>query len=252
MKAIKLTASEFVRIWIRMYISLVGVMSFLMVCFLLFTSYEERGLQTLKFQFLSTEVTVGEIQEINKTNITVNDRPVIEYIFTYQVAGNNLVDSSYAYSDSYEVGEEVPVDFIQNTPDVARITGMQTAKHPFWLFLALLVGMLVIAVLFVRSFLRTLNLQRMLRTSGFAMASLKSKIKTKKEENDRPVYALTYEFSDSFRNYEFVTKTTCPEDFFENERVLFNAHDPNDLHLFIKHLPEDIRFKVLRIHEVGR
>ncbi len=72
----------------------------------------------------NTEITGGVVTDVNPTNISVNEKTVVEYRFFFTYTGKTYKGISYSTEHNCKAEQSVPVEFKPDDPSVARIKGM--------------------------------------------------------------------------------------------------------------------------------
>lgn len=178
--------------------------------------------------------TTGQVTAVHETNSSEDDTTIYEYVFEYEISpGMPITDRCYTPGRKYDVGMQVPVEYVPQTPPVARIK--ETRKAPFGvavLFVLLfpLIGFALVAGGYTVG-LRTLSV---LRRGKFATGRLVDKQPTNTTINDRKVYALTFEYTDDkgvVRRGTVNTHLTEKAEDDAEERLFYDPQNPANLRL---------------------
>jgi hypothetical protein len=162
--------------------------------------------------------------------------PVFEYVFSYRDNNNTeRYARSFTLGSRYRVGQEVPVEYLVNRPDYARIEGAR--MRPFgmgtvfvFIFPIVAIGLLVAGM--------RLGLKRATALSGGQLTTgrLVDKEPTGTKINDQTVFKLTFHFEVDGKQYACIAKThrthLLEDD--EEEQIIYNPRDPS------KSVPVDI------------
>lgn len=178
--------------------------------------------------------TTGQVTAVHETNSSENDTTIYEYVFEYEISpGMPITDRCYTPGKKYDVGMQVPVEYVPQTPPVARIK--ETRKAPFGvavLFVLLfpMIGFGLIAGGYAMG-LRTLSV---LRRGKFTTGRLVDKQGTNTTINNRRVYALTFEYTDDkgvVRRGTTKTHLTEAAEDNEAERLFYDPQNPETVRL---------------------
>lgn len=184
------------------------------------------------------------ITDAYETNMSVNEEPVVQWFYRYEVDGQTYDGNSYSHGRWHDQGEKVIVEFPPGSPERARIVGGRLGQSPLWVFVFVttfpVVG-LVGAFFGLRSGHRA---YRLLRNGVLTRGSLRSKVPTAMTVNDAPVYEMTFAFSPQGfpREFTCVAKahdTHALEDE-STERILYLPNDPT-VAVLLDSLPEGVR-----------
>ena len=172
----------------------------------------------------------GTVTRVVDTNARENRSTVRENHFQYSVAGERMEGVSYSTGRQVEPGDRVLVEFLESTPQRARISGQRTGLFsPAVMFVLLfpLVGLALIVFGMRWGSKRA----RLLREGIFTTGVLKSKTATNTRVNNRRVYELIFEFTArDGRRCEAKARTSMT-DRLQDEReepLLYNPDKPED------------------------
>lgn len=180
--------------------------------------------------------TQGTIEQVLGTNSTINEQPVIQYNYTFQLNENIYTGQSFTTGERFDEGEEVAILFEFNDPEQSVIKDARRAEFGSWILLVLLIFPLIgSALVFVQTRLNLKNL-RLLKIGNCTFATLKDKTPTNGSVtiNNRryPVYKYSFEFSGKSNFKESTYKATCKTHLAElvedeeREIVLYDRENP--------------------------
>jgi hypothetical protein len=172
----------------------------------------------------------GTVTRVVDTNASESRSRIRENHFQYSVAGERMEGVSYSTGRQVEPGDRVLVEFLERTPQRARISGQRTGMFsPAVMFVLLfpLVGLALIIFGLRWGSKRS----RLLREGVFTTGVLKSKTATNTRVNNRRVYELIFEFTArDGRRCEAKARTSMT-DRLQDEReepLLYNPEKPED------------------------
>jgi hypothetical protein len=180
--------------------------------------------------FGSEDVVMGTTTTWRELPLSVNDQPVFETSYAFEVDGRQLTGASYATGYYVPEGTVVTVEYRGADPETSRIQGMRATR--VGLVIAFVFVIPLIGLAFVRAALRSgLRARRLLSEGHLARATLVSEEETGARVNEKPVRRLTFEFAaDSGGTYQVVATTHAVHLLKdeEAERVVYDPRYPND------------------------
>ncbi|MCG8433558.1 MAG: DUF3592 domain-containing protein [Gammaproteobacteria bacterium] len=188
--------------------------------------------------------TPGIVTGSEKTNASEggtehsDGTPIYANYFRYEAGGVQYESVSYATGRRLSTGQQINVEYLLAAPKTARISGMrQNLFGPFAVFVVIFP---VIGLAFIfPGLLKGIKALRLLRGGIGTTGKLKSKIATSVRINERPVFRMRFEFNTrEGRQVAMTVKTHTPEllEDDEQERILYDAHNPNYA-ITLDHLP---------------
>jgi hypothetical protein len=184
------------------------------------------------------EVVQGTTSGWRELNLSVNDEPVFETSYAFEVDGRRVTGASYATGYYVPEGTVVTVEYRGSDPSTSRIQGMRATR--VGLVIAFVLVIPLIGLAFVRGALRSgLRARRLLADGHLAGATLLTEEDTGAQVNEKPVRRLTFEFTAaSGGTYQVVANTheahLLTDD--ETEPVVYDPRHPSDA-VLIDHLP---------------
>jgi hypothetical protein len=182
------------------------------------------------FSFVTFHVdgtTRGHVTRVDDTGASENKRTVRALHYEYSVAGRTLNGTSYATGGGASVGEEVPVEYDEGTPERSRIAGMRRTMFGPWAAVVTIFPAIGFVILYfaTRSGIRR---NRLLREGILTTGVLIRREPTNVTVNDRRVWALTFEFTDRNGQRREATARVSDTSRLEDEGHEPLLYDPND------------------------
>jgi hypothetical protein len=153
------------------------------------------------------EVVEGTTTAWRELSLSVNDTPVFETEYAFEVGGQTYRGVSYETGYYVPEGQRLPVEYRRSNPSVSRLQGMRAS--PIGLVIGFVFVIPLIGLAFVRHGLsHGLRARRLLSEGALAHGTLKTDELTSLHVNNQQVHRLTFEFTaDGGGAYE-VTATT--------------------------------------------
>jgi hypothetical protein len=137
--------------------------------------------------------------------------PIYAHHYEFETAGQKCEGVSYSVGGRSEAGTNVTIEFPPGRPARSRIKGMRTAMFPIFVLFVVLFPLIGLCFM-LAGFRKGRKAVRLLANGEQALGVLKSKESTSTRINDRPVYKLTFEFTDQTgQTHEAMAKTHEPE-----------------------------------------
>ncbi|PHR95694.1 MAG: hypothetical protein COA78_29730 [Blastopirellula sp.] len=158
--------------------------------------------------FFSGDLTEAqaEITQITETNMTINERKVVDCHYQFQIDDTQHSDSTSAYQGQYSVDKKVTIEYVTSEPSRSRIKDL-TLMSPMFMFIPMIfpvVG-LTIVIIGIRKSLKGIWL---LRNGKMGAGVLVSKEATNTSINKQRVYKYTFDFTaDDGNTYQAIAKT---------------------------------------------
>jgi hypothetical protein len=194
-------------------------------------AFDADGAVSSALRFAGEEqVAQGTTTGWRELSLSVNDEPVFETSYAFDVGGGAFTGRSYATGYYVPEGTTVAIEHRSSDPSISRIQGMRATR--VGLVIAFVFVIPLIGLAFVRSGLSSgLRARRLLAEGHLAHAVLESEEDTAMEVNQRPVRRLTFQFTaDSGGTYAVVATThhtgRLKDD--ESERVVYDPRHPSD------------------------
>lgn len=147
----------------------------------------------------------ARVSAIERTNVTINDRRVYRYEYTYSVDGVEHSGVTRGFLSRLRVDDSVAVEYRADEPGRSRIPDVSTGSSPSLLLLVFPLAGLVFVAFGLRKGLRG---ARLLRDGKQATGTLVSVEPTSTRVNDEVVYAFTFAFEAADgRTYEVAART---------------------------------------------
>jgi len=169
----------------------------------------------------------GHVTSVENTGASENNSPVVAHHYEFSVDGTRFNGTSYTTGGSTSEGEEVTVEYDEGNPERSRIEGMRRAQFGPMVTLVLifpLIGVLLVAFATRSGFRRNHLLRHGLLSSG----KLLGRERTNMTVNNRPVWKLTFEFTDRNGQRHEATANTTDTDRLEDEAQEPLLYDPNN------------------------
>ena len=140
--------------------------------------------------------TTAYITGSDETQYTTDENILFEYHYRYSVGGNNENMGSFLeFAGSYEVGQEIQIEYLKDSPDVSRIEGRDRRNFDQIMFLAGIGGILGSFLFLYPSIRKTRRERKILIAGRPAIGKLIHAEPTNMKVNEQTVYKLTYEYS---------------------------------------------------------
>jgi len=178
----------------------------------------------------------GVVSSVSPTNVSVNNRKVYKYDYSFE-DNNGIFHKSASYSSKSSVskGDRVLIEYPIDKPEFSRIKGMgHNMIGLFFGLFPLLFPMIGLVFIFF-GIKKGLKANRLLRLGYFAEGKLEGKKRTNTRINDQTVYKFIFSFKDRYGNKQKITtkthKTYALEDEI-NEKLLYNPNNPKEAIMF--------------------
>lgn len=158
--------------------------------------------------------TTGVVLNVAETNVSINDRTVYEYHYSYAVNDVEYEGANKGFGGVYDKGDEVPVEFPVDDHGRSRIKGLSTGSFGLmfvWIFPG--VGLAFVAFGARKAIKGTRLLRHGVQTTGV----LTSRESTNTKVNEQRVYKFTFEFMTEDKGVHEVTARTHVLDRFAGE-----------------------------------
>jgi len=205
-----------------------------------------RSLIDFRGELLQATGRVTQVMETNYSEGGGEDSPgtpIFRVAFDYETsAGQVRQDACYTVGAQYNLGQDVPVEYLPAPKVAARILG--TRRSPLG-WGTLFVGLVPLAALvfLAGSVLAGLRTLAVLRRGRLVRGRLVDKQATSTTINDRRVFALTFEFEDEHGNMQQAKIRTHRIDKLEDEpeeRLFYDPQHPERARM-VDLLPGNIR-----------
>lgn len=169
----------------------------------------------------------GQVESAEKTGAKENNRRVwkVGYRFT-DPAGVERTGASFALGQAPDPGTPVRVEFLLADPGVSRIEGLRMAPFSPWVSLVALfpAAGLLLALAGLR---RGLTAVALMAEGELGLGTLRGKEATSTRVNNRPVYALTFAFTDLDGREQTVTARTHQPERLQDQAQELLVYDPS-------------------------
>ena len=171
----------------------------------------------------------GRVVESKSTGASENDQSVQATHYEFSVAGQPYEGTSYSLGSGASQGEEVTVEYDPDDPSRSRIEGMRRNMFGAWaaivsIFPAIGLGLVVPFVI------SGIKRNRLLREGILTTGVLIHKTRTNITINNRPVWELTFEFTDRLgQRHEAKARSTDTSRLEDDssEPLLYDPNDPS-------------------------
>ena len=169
----------------------------------------------------------GRVLETKNTGASENERQVQASVYEFSVAGEPYRGTSYTTDAAASQGQEVTIEYDPDNPNRSRIEGMR--RNMFGPWAAIVSIFPAIGLAFIVPFtLSGIKRNRLLRDGVLTTGTLIHKTRTNVTINDRPVWELTFEFTDRLgQRHEAKARSTDTERL-EDEAGEPMLYDPNN------------------------
>lgn len=83
----------------------------------------------------SDPVVAGYLTGRQETNASSNKKRIHEYRYRYAVGSERYQGKSFDTYQSFKIGDDVLVQYVEGNPGLSRIAGMRAAPFPWWIAL---------------------------------------------------------------------------------------------------------------------
>jgi hypothetical protein len=194
-------------------------------------AFDADGAVASMFRFAGEEaVADGTVTSWRELNLSINDEPVYETSYEFDVDGTTFTGASYATGYYVPEGTLVMVEHRTSNPSASRIQGMRASAAGLPIAFVFVIPLIGLA--FARAGLRSgLRARRLLAEGHLAQATLESEEDTALEVKEAPVRRLTFSFAASsggtYQVSAMTHDTTRLRDE-ETERVVYDPRHPSD------------------------
>jgi hypothetical protein len=183
------------------------------------------------FSFLTfrgaMEYATGRVVESRSTGASENDQSVQANHYQFSVAGQSYNGTSYSLGGGAAQGDEVTIEYDPDDPSRSRIEGMR--RNMFGPWAAVVSIFPLIGLGFVVPFtLKGIQRNRLLRDGILTQGTLIHKGMTNVRINHRPVWELTFEFTDRLGQRHEAKARSVDTSRLEDESSEPLLYDPND------------------------
>lgn len=173
--------------------------------------------------------TTGHVMKVEDTSASENKQTIRASHYQYSVAGELFNGKSYTTGGAPAVGDEVTVEYDEDSPGRSRIEGMRRAMFGPWAAIVVIfpaIGLVFLIPGTLTGRKRNHLLQNGILGSGKAIDRRPTNVRI----NNRPVWEVVYEFHDrNGMRQECCARavdTTRLEDE-ESEALLYDPEDPS-------------------------
>ncbi|HEX6095969.1 MAG TPA: DUF3592 domain-containing protein [Thermoanaerobaculia bacterium] len=173
--------------------------------------------------------TTGHVMKVEETGASENEQPISASHYQYSVAGELFNGKSYTTGGAPAVGDEVTVEFDEDSPGRSRIEGMRRAMFGPWAAIVAIFPAIGLVFL-IPGTLKGRNRNHLLENGILARGTFVDRRPTNMRINNRPVWEVVFEFHD--RNGQRreccarAVDTTRLEDE-ASEALLYDPEDPS-------------------------
>jgi len=180
--------------------------------------------------------TRGQVIAIEDTHLSeggdddTSGTPIIRIAYAFAgPGGRRLEGASYSLGTDVQLGDLVRVEYAAANPENSHILGMRQAPlPPAGLFVVVfpLIGLIMV----VYSLMEGIKGIRLLRGGVLAQATLISAEPTSMSVNNRPVFRLTFDFTDTDGSLHEVTSRTTQPELLQDQKtepVLYDPRNPD-------------------------
>ncbi|MEL7001218.1 MAG: DUF3592 domain-containing protein [Bacteroidota bacterium] len=215
----------------------------LLVLFILIMAFRVADFDSLHYIFNDTLITDGYVDKVTDTDYTANDRPVLQYFYTFQIEDATFLNHSYSSQTFYDAGERVKVEYVESNPNISRIIGTKNAEFSMILTFVMGIVSIVLIVLARKSYYKSQKMIDLLYNRVPDEGKQVSKEETMTTVNDKILYELGYEYhahDDPFICYVY---TTSPREYLMEEPLFYSKNDPEHAILY-RDLPKRLLGKL--------
>jgi hypothetical protein len=168
-----------------------------------------------------------------------------EYTLTYEIAGEEYINTCYKYFDeeenSYEEGQRVAIEYCEKMPQYARIAGTDAVPHATWVAIFPLVLLIGFFAGWIAVLLKNVKSISLLKSGALTRGVLDRKEAHPNDKEDKPTYTYYFTFSVNGKSYT-VKAISHKEELLEDEpteKILYDPSNPDRAFVYdsLPHLP---------------
>ena len=231
MKIRHLSLLDKVTLFFNHYYAFIGLFFFLFsLIFLHFFEFAD-SVKNINFSLQKVYTTEGFIEEVYESNLTVNEKEVNAFKFSYVVEGQTFHNTSFSQYHSFNLEEtNTIVEYVKNKPEISRIKGMRASKSPLFALLFIMGFSCIGLYMMVTAFQDARKKVRIIVNGTGTRGRLLSSTRTSVSINERTVYKMKFEFEANGKTYNNTTKTINPGDLKDEkeEKLIYNRSNPSE------------------------
>lgn len=206
--------------------------------------FSDAHIEGLKLSFGSKKIVKGYITDLEFTNVTTNDVPIYQFYYSYAVDGEFFMGTSYD-GGYYDIDDEVNVEYLKGNQSLSRIQESdKTLSGPVFTTIVFLIFAGLSFWLY--SSVRKRIFKVSIVSNGIvAGATLADKVMTNTTINDRALFKLYYKYEADRQKYQVVESTTYPDEFRDNQRVVYHRNKPSK-GILLSQLPNDVQRRLIK------
>ncbi len=183
------------------------------------------------FKFKKSEITTGQIVNIEETTFEENESRVFKYFYTYSIDGEYFESVSFDRGGFVVVNQEVQIEYLKDNPSFSRIIDMRMKAFSLWTSFVVIfpfIG-LIFSIAALRNLLKSIKI---LKFGKLAQAKFVTMTATNVEINGRRVMKVFLKYQDfKGEEHEVFSKTTIPELASDEteEKIVYNTNNPEEI-----------------------
>lgn len=191
----------------------------------------------------------GYITGYNETAFSENDNTLFEYHYRFNLEKESTHSGVFLeYAGSYQIGQEIQVEYLKNSPGVSRILGRDRRNYHQIMFFAGIGGLLA-GFLFLYPSCKKTRRERKIIMAGFpTKGKLILAEPTNLKVNEQTVYKLTYEYpTGNNKSQKFSVRSHMIRNFSDEhfENLIYDPGKPSKA-VIIDTLPEPVARYITR------
>jgi len=170
----------------------------------------------------------ARVNKVRPTGAVINGKMTEEYEYAFWTREGLFRGDSFGYGGQYRTGQEAPVEYVADNPNINRIVGLKTAEY------GLAIGFLPLIIPAFGVFMIVIGLSagsKTLKLLKYGLAAYGKKVvkeATKRQVNDQIVYKLCFEFR-AHNHKKYITTTYTHEiHVLEDEEMEIVLYDPSN------------------------
>lgn len=173
----------------------------LVFCFVFLKDFDINEIVKMNGELKETK---GVITNIYETNLSVNERLILEYEYNYEVNNEKYIWKSYKYETQTQIGDSISVQYNIDAPEYSVIKNYNYFKGGFGLLFVLIFPVVGIAII-IFPFLKGKKHLAIIKNGILTYGTFSHQEATMVQVNDQRVYALFFKYEDKY-NKEHIAK----------------------------------------------
>ncbi len=205
--------------------SIVGIILMIFGLIYFFINFREVQISSF-YNFNNSIQTQGVIVSKSDAKASENQVEKIAYDYTYKVNQKEYLGTAFSINNTFEIGDNASVIYLNNKPQISNIVGMDT-KPMSWIahigiliFVILGVALIISGYIWGKKFIKSL-LGNILTDATFIHYKMI-------QGSDYPTYINYYKFFDQQGNIFFTFDSNASSIGYKNLKVLYEKNNPEE------------------------